>query len=57
MKKLVEAALLTAVTYAVMEIWMALRPPDLSDQIQEWFETAQGRFEIYYQERIRGEND
>ena len=57
MRKLLEAALLTAVSYAIMELWVAFRPPDLTDQLHAWLDTTHGRFEEYYLQRQKRGTD
>src|SRR5439155_1251271 len=42
--KLVAAIL---VMYAIMELYIAVRPDDLTEEIHEWFGTARGPFELY----------
>lgn len=41
------------VGYALFELYLALRPPNLTDQITEWMETSRGRFASYLAERQR----
>lgn len=55
MKKTVEILLVTFATYALMELYLALRPADLTDQIQDWFESAHGKFEAFLAAREREE--
>lgn len=45
------AALLAPI--ALSELWYAFRPDDLSEQINEWFDSTRGRFEQFYAERNR----
>lgn len=53
------AAILTAVAgYALMELYLALRPPDLTDRLHAWLDTTHGRFETFYAEwRQRAQPD
>lgn len=48
------AALLAPI--ALSELWYAFRPDDLSEQINEWFDTTRGRFEQFYAERHRNDH-
>lgn len=41
------------VGYALFELYLALRPPNLTEQITEWMETAHGRFASYLASRPR----
>lgn len=50
MKRALEFVMVTALGYAVMELYIALRPADLTDQLTEWLDTAHGRFETFYAE-------
>ena len=38
----------TLVTYALFELYIALRPADLTDQLRDFLDTAHGRFETFY---------
>lgn len=55
MKRGLEWAAAIVISYAIMELYLVLRPVDLSDQIGAWLETSRGRFETYYAERRRGD--
>ena len=37
--------------YAAWELYVALRPDDLTEQMRDFMETAHGKFESYYAER------
>lgn len=43
----------TLASYAIMELYLALRPPDLSDQIQAYLSSSKGRFEAWLAEQNR----
>lgn len=43
--------------YLMFELYLALRPANLTEQISEWMETSRGRFARYYAERDRHLHD
>lgn len=48
----------TLVGYALFELYLALRPDDLTGEIRRFLDSAPGRFETYYAERRRdGDRD
>ena len=40
--------LATALGYLAWELYLALRPPDLTEQLREFLESPRGRFEQFY---------
>lgn len=45
--------LATLAGYALFELYLALRPDDLTEEIRRFLDSAPGRFESYYAERRR----
>jgi hypothetical protein len=52
-KRALDVVIVTLLSYALMELYQALRPPDLTDQIEEYLGTVRGKFEQFYAERQR----
>ena len=42
--------LATILGYVAWEVYLALRPPDLTEQLRSWLGTTHGRFEQFYAE-------
>lgn len=48
MKRLGEFLFVTMLGYAVMELYLLLRPVDLTEQMEAFLDSAHGRFESFY---------
>jgi hypothetical protein len=42
-----------ALSYAIMELYLAFRPSNLTEQINEYFSSTRGRFDAWYAEQTR----